>query len=94
MDVKVCLSINRGTGSRADCKRGTAMGGRTEQHDEKIHNTNSAPRIFVMTKSRRMRWKDNKWPTNSASKSEGNRVTVKCRLKWEDDIKMILNRTA
>jgi hypothetical protein len=72
-------------------KREKAMGGWTELHDEKIHNTNSTPRIFIMTKSRKIRWaehgKDNKCLTNSVGKSEGNRVTMKSRIKWKDGIK-------
>jgi hypothetical protein len=72
-------------------KRERAMGEWTKLHNEEIHNTNSTPRIFMMTKSRRIRWtghgKDKRCRTNSVCKSQGNRVTTKSRLKSKDGIK-------
>jgi hypothetical protein len=37
-------------------KRDEVTGGWRKMHNEELHNLFSSPRIFRMTKSRRMRW--------------------------------------
>jgi hypothetical protein len=81
-------------------KKGEETGGWRTLYDEELHNWCSSPSIIRIITSRRMRWADHVAHTGEkksayrilVKKPEVKRQTRKTRCRWEENIKMDLER--
>jgi hypothetical protein len=81
-------------------KRDEVTGVRRKIHNEEFHNLYSSPNIVRVIKSRRMRWAGHKaWMGEVrgvyrvlVGKPEGKRHLGRPRRRWEDNIKMDLQK--
>jgi hypothetical protein len=79
-------------------KRDEVTGGWRKLHNEEFHNLYSSPNIIRMIKSRSMRWAGLVGRIGAkmsaykflVGKLEGKRPLWRLRLRWEDNIKMVL----